>query len=240
MGSCICEVGEDHWCVNIIPTLWRCLLTNCSVSKESPTTIALHLDHANFPLCPQQFLYMQLNEEQGPASINNIPPHKLPTINALTTKRSIYHSAVSTFFALSDLSGINGMHHEHIHAFPSWQNGPSCYDTVLVSTNQGIDGMWGLDVCHVCLFFLFTHDDVKYPCVLIDWYGHITDSPDEDTGMWIVKPIPDNSAIIHLNSILWLHSPHPCVWPELCWLLTWTDIQWFIGCFSLLLCKQIC
>ena len=38
--------------------------------------------------------------------------------------------------------------------------------------------------------------------MLIDWYGCITDSPDEDTEMWIVKPIPDNSAIIHLNSIL--------------------------------------
>ena len=73
---------------------------------------------------------MQLNEEQGPAFINNIPPHKLPTINALTTKLSIYHSAVATFFVLSDLSGVNGMHHEHIHALPSWQNGPSCYDTV--------------------------------------------------------------------------------------------------------------
>ena len=36
----------------------------------------------------------------------------------------------------------------------------------------------------------------------MDWYDCITDSSDEDTGMWIVKPVPDNSTIIHLNSIL--------------------------------------
>ena len=123
-------------------------------------------------------------------------------INALTTKLSIYHSALSMFFAPSDLSGVNGMHHERIHALPSWWNGPSRYNTELVSTNQEIDGMQGLDVGCVCLFFLFTHNDIEYPCVLIDWYDCITDSPDEDTGMWIVKPIPDNSTIIHLDSIL--------------------------------------
>ena len=111
-------------------------------------------------------------------------------------KLSIYHSVVSTFFAPSDLSGVNSMHHECIHALPSWQNGPSHYNTVLVSTNQEIDGMWSLDVGHVCLFFLFTHGDVEYPCALIDRYDCITDYPDEDTGLWIVKPIPDNSAII--------------------------------------------
>ena len=106
------------------------------------------------------------------------------------------------FFAPSDLSGVNGMRRERIRALPSWRSGPSRYDTVLVSTNQEINRMRGLDIGRVHLFFSFTHDDVEYPCALIEWYDHIADSPDEDTGMWIVKPVPDNSAIIHLDSIL--------------------------------------
>ena len=142
---------------------------------------------------------MQLHKDLGPASIKDIPPHELPSVNALTTKLSIYHSAISMFFALSDLSGVNGMRCERIHALPSWQSGPSHYDTVLVSTNQEINRMQGLDIGHVHLFFSFTHDDVEYPCALIEWYDRIADSPDEDTGMWIVKPVPDNSAIIHLD-----------------------------------------
>ena len=145
---------------------------------------------------------MQLHKDLGPTSIKDIPPHELPSVNALTMKLSIYHSAISMFFAPSDLSGVNSMHREQIRALPSWRSGPSCYDTVLVSTNQEIDRMRGLDVGHVRLFFSFTHNDIEYPCALIEWYDCIADSPDEDTGMWIVKPVPDNSAIIHLDSIL--------------------------------------
>ena len=50
-------------------------------------------------------------------------------------------------------------------------------------------------------FFLFTHDDIKYPYAL-NWYGSVANSPNENTGMWIAEPIADSFAIIHLNSIL--------------------------------------
>ena len=115
-----------------------------------------------------------------------------------TTQLSIYHSAVSTFFAPSDLSGVGGMQCEQIHALPSWQDGPPCYDTVLISPDRQIPGMHRLDVTHVQLFFSFNYDDEKYSSALVDWYDCVTKAP----GMWIVKPMPHSSAIVHLDVTL--------------------------------------
>ena len=95
------------------------------------------------------------------------------------------------------------MRHKCIHAILSWRNGPSRYDTVLVSTDSQLEGMLGLDVGHVRLFFSFTHENVEYPCALINWYDCVSDSPDEDTGMWIVRPVPGSYAVIHVDAILW-------------------------------------
>ena len=44
---------------------------------------------------------------------------------------------------------------------------------------------------------------MEYPCALIDWYGCISNTPDEDMDMWIVKPVQGHSTIIHLDMILW-------------------------------------
>ena len=94
------------------------------------------------------------------------------------------------------------MRRERIHALPSWRNGPSRYNTVLVSTDSQLDGMIGLDVARVRLFFSFTHEDIEYPCALISWYDRVSNTRDEDTGMWIVRPIPERTAVIHIDAIL--------------------------------------
>jgi hypothetical protein len=73
------------------------------------------------------------------------------------------------------------MRSERIRALPSWRNGPSRYDTVLVSTDRQLEGMIGLDVARVRLFFSFTHEDIEYPCALINWYNCVSNSQDEDT-----------------------------------------------------------
>jgi hypothetical protein len=91
---------------------------------------------------------------------------------------------------------------ERIRALPSWRNGPSRYDTVLVSTDSQLEGMRGLDVGRVRLFFSFTHEDIDYPCALISWYDRVSNLPDEDTGMWIVRPVPGSFAVIHVDAIL--------------------------------------
>ena len=48
---------------------------------------------------------------------------------------------------------------------------------------------------------------VKYPCALVHWYSLVGDSPNENTGMWVIeRDILDNgkpqTSVIHLDSIL--------------------------------------
>ncbi|KAG2740823.1 hypothetical protein P692DRAFT_201842419 [Suillus brevipes Sb2] len=114
-------------------------------------------------------------------------------------KITLYTSAVATFFAPSDLSGIGGMRYERIHAVDTWRNGPGRYDCVFVSTNSSADGM-------LRLFFSLKHDGITYPCALVQWFKHVADSPDEITGMWVVEPelLEDGArcvSVIHLDSI---------------------------------------
>jgi hypothetical protein len=61
-------------------------------------------------------------------------------------KISIFKSAVSTFYAPSDISGIAGMHHEFIRAMPSWRNSATHHDCVLVNTKPDVDGACGFKV----------------------------------------------------------------------------------------------
>ena len=52
----------------------------------------------------------------------------------------VFNSAIATFRAPSDISGIAGMCREHIRVMSSWRNGPACYDTVLINSDQDIEG----------------------------------------------------------------------------------------------------
>jgi hypothetical protein len=52
---------------------------------------------------------------------------------------------------------------------------------------------------------------MKYPCALVRWFLHVGESPDENTGMWVVElDVLDDgthhAAIIHLDSIF--HAAH--------------------------------
>jgi hypothetical protein len=179
------------------------LLTHLLVARETPAAIATRFHCPDFPFLIQRFLYAQLTGYEDPTSVDNISQSPPPSpIIDLATKFCIYHSAIATFFAPSDLSGVGGMRNERIRALPSWRNGPSRYDMVLVSTDSQLDGMLGLDVGRVHLFFSFTHEYIEYPCALISWYDRVSDSPDEDTGMWIVRPVPGSFAVIHVDAIL--------------------------------------
>lgn len=40
----------------------------------------------------------------------------------------------------------------------------------------------------VKLFFTFRYERRLYPCALVHWFARVGDTPDPDTGMWIVKP----------------------------------------------------
>lgn len=119
----------------------------------------------------------------------------------------MHASAAATFYAPSDISGVGGMRYERIRAVPQWRGGPARYDCVFVETDPSREGMRGLDVARVLLFFQFEHDNITYPCALVQWYSRVGDEPNEDTGMWIVEPDlnEDGSfreSIIHLDTIL--------------------------------------
>ena len=155
-----------------------------------------------FPKLVCRFLYDQLYLNSTISSCF-ILDKSLPIIDG---KIGVFNSAVATFNAPSDISGINGMHCEHIWATLSWRNGPACYDTVLINSNPDINGAQGFEIAHVLLFFAFWHHGKHNPCALIHWFSFVGLELDQDTGLWIVEPSFDNSGspflvIVHIDSI---------------------------------------
>ena len=122
-------------------------------------------------------------------------------------KVHVYSSAVTIFHAPSDLCGTGGMRRERIRAVTSWRHGRPRYDSIFVNAHELQQGMLGLNVARARLFFSVTMNHVKYPCALVHWYTIVGDSPDDNTGMWVVEPdILDNgqprTAVIHLDTIV--------------------------------------
>ncbi len=118
-------------------------------------------------------------------------------------------SAVATFYAPSDISGIGGMRREHIRAVKSWRKAPGRYDTIFINTDANLEGMQGLEIARVQLFFSFSYNGVNYPCALVHWFSHVGDSPSNNTGMWVVEPnMLDNGESLTSIFILILSFEH--------------------------------
>ncbi|KIM50469.1 hypothetical protein SCLCIDRAFT_94002, partial [Scleroderma citrinum Foug A] len=100
------------------------------------------------------------------------------------------------------------MHHEIIHATPSWQGGPPHYDCIYVAKGgMDMEGFRSLMVGRVHLFFSCVHAGEDYSCALVDWFIPVDDKPDEVTGMWIVAPEMDNNghrvqSVVSLDSMV--------------------------------------
>jgi hypothetical protein len=114
---------------------------------------------------------------------------------------------MAMFYSPSDLCGTQGMCCERIRAVPSWRCGPGRYDCVFVNTDPNAEGMRGLDVARIWLFFSFRFRGEFYPCALVHWYCRIGDSPDKDTGMWRVREECNadgspSAAVLHLDSLV--------------------------------------
>lgn len=155
------------------------------------------LQEPSFPKLLRKFLFKQLHDNTAS------PQDTLPRIDG---RIHVFHSAIATFYAPSDISGINSMRREHIRATSSWRKGEARYDTILVNSNPEVGGVRGFEVARVFLFFSFQHENKEYPCALIQWYSHVGSEPDEDTGLWMVEPDTDHSGdphltIIHVDSI---------------------------------------
>jgi len=113
----------------------------------------MKIDQHDFVYHIQQFLHAQehldfdLSASQAPAD--------LPQFDE---KITAYPSVFAMFFSPSDISGIGGMHCEHICAVDSWRKGPHWHDCIFVETDLDSPGILGLDIAHVWLFFSFTHN----------------------------------------------------------------------------------
>jgi hypothetical protein len=172
-----------------------------TVYRVYPDDIAIEVEQLNFTDLIRQFIH----DQEWLVSDSDTNFADLP---AFYGKITVYPSAVATFHAPSDISGVGGMQHEHIRAVKSWRNGPGRYDTVFVNVDSSAEGMHGLDVARVRLFFSFSYEGVQYPCTLVHWFSRVGDSPDDKTGMWIVEPVADglddksHTTILHLDTIV--------------------------------------
>ena len=184
----------------------RYVLNCAAVCRLYPEDIATRFEQPGFTNLLQKFIYNQ-EHLKSDSDTSLVDLRHLPEFCGEIT---VYTSAIATFYAPSDISGVGGMRRERIHAVETWWKGPGRYDTVFVSTDPSKEGMLGLEVARVRLFFFFNHNRVDYPCALVDWYTRVGDSPNEKTGMWIVEPTADTlddfsesrTTILHLDTIV--------------------------------------
>ena len=132
-----------------IGSVWpACHWDKLSCITVYPEDIATEIAQPDLPDLIQQFMYNQ--QHHGSHSESNTSVSDLPIFYG---KITVHPSAIAMFHAPSDISGIGSMCCEHIHTVKSWRKGPGHYNTIFVNTNPSMEGMQGLDIAHVRLFF---------------------------------------------------------------------------------------
>ena len=109
-------------------------------------------EHLNLPLLHEhisRFLY-GLEHPESNMPIEDVPIELCPTYSE---KILVYPSAIATFHAPSDISGIGGMYRERIRSTESWRKGPERRDCVFIEQNPDLAGFWGLYIAQVHLIF---------------------------------------------------------------------------------------
>ncbi|KAJ6579797.1 hypothetical protein B0H10DRAFT_1742518, partial [Mycena sp. CBHHK59/15] len=89
----------------------------------------------------------------------------------------VFPSAVATFYAPSDQSGIGGLLRERIRAVRSWHGGAPRHDCIYVEQDPEQPGFRGLLAARVLLFMSFKHAGLEYPCALVTWFSTIGNEP---------------------------------------------------------------
>ncbi|KAG9223441.1 hypothetical protein PLEOSDRAFT_154734 [Pleurotus ostreatus PC15] len=169
---------------------------------SSVSALAEYISQPKFPDALRRFLWSQDNP-QAHLSAADVALDACPCFSGHI---SVYHSAVARFYAPSNLCGAGGMYQERIRSNPCWRGEHPRYDTVFVSTDADAPGMAGMTIGRVLLFFSFRHQQVYYPCALVNWLVTEADEPNEVTGMWVVKPEYGGNGrrtveVIHLDSV---------------------------------------
>lgn len=121
------------------------------------------------------------------------------------SKISVFNSAVATFFAPSDPSGSHGMRRERIRSTPSWRGHEPRHDCAFIVEDDSKEGVSGMAIVRVMLFFSMDYNNVYYPCALVEWFKKVAHDP--VTGMWVVRPDTVRGrrykSVVHLDSFLW-------------------------------------
>ncbi|KAG1798349.1 uncharacterized protein BJ212DRAFT_1288930, partial [Suillus subaureus] len=100
--------------------------------------LAKELELPHFPDLIHQFIFEQMcrpDNDQDPAEI------PLAGCPRFAGKISIFNSASSRFYVPSDISGIGGMHVEHICACPLWQNEAPHNDCIFINMGSSTEGI---------------------------------------------------------------------------------------------------
>ncbi|KAM6502974.1 hypothetical protein JOM56_002951 [Amanita muscaria] len=121
-------IGEVKLAQRSIPGIPRKLLP-----------LAVHLNIPSLPSMLSRFLYSQENPELD-VPLNDIPLEQCPKF---TGNVYVYPSAIATYCAPSDLSGVSGMFRERIRSTHSWRSGPERRDCVFVEHGH-------ISVSHPC------------------------------------------------------------------------------------------
>ena len=101
-------------------------------------------------------------------------------------RASVVTTATSMYFAPSNCSGTTGYTKELIHATTSYRKKFPCYDTIFV--RMGLTpGPHSLSVAQLHILFSFTIKGVHHEVALVEWFSYVGNSPDKDTGMWVVQ-----------------------------------------------------
>ncbi|KAJ7822702.1 hypothetical protein B0H13DRAFT_2681657 [Mycena leptocephala] len=162
--------------------------------------LAALLDVPDLPTMIRRFIYSQEHPDVD-IPMANIPIADCPPCPG---KVKTFPSAVATFYAPSDQSGIGGMYRERIRAVRSWRGGAPRRDCIFVEHDTDQRGFRGLYAARVLAFMSFKASGITYPCALVTWFSAIGDEPCPDVGMWMVEP--DLAPNAHLLPI---HGDNP-------------------------------
>ena len=135
---------------------------------QSLEALAGHINHPQLPALTRCFLFDQLNRSE--VISNDINLEDCPTIKG---KISVFHSAITSFFAPSDECGRYGMRREHIRSCPLWRGKAPRHDCAFVVEDEDKPGMHGMNVARIQLFFSFTYSGEEYQCALVDWFSRM-------------------------------------------------------------------
>ncbi|KAF8884399.1 hypothetical protein CPB84DRAFT_1816950 [Gymnopilus junonius] len=137
-----------------------------------PDSLSHYLNIPHLHTSISCFLYEQLHPDDD-TPLDNIPQDQCPHVEG---KVWVYPSAVATYHAPSDRSGI---------PVKSWRK-------VFLAGDTAQQGFRGLLVARVRLFLSVTHHRVSYPCALVEWFS----TPDYNA-------LGERAqSVVHLDSIM--------------------------------------